>query len=233
MVGKYIFFTITLFILFSLFACGPSPEKTVPTPTATLATPSIQMTLPQTTTPELIKPPTVESITVTTIPHTSPPSIHGKILYECNHQPVNIRYYAVLFERGKNVTTSRAEADENGEFSFYDLEPGSYSLHYTTRLNVMFSGEGDPVEVKLGKTTSVIYYSNRCPEIKLISPVNDEVVTTSKPTFKWQSMRPLRRRQTLLPSIPATWCPENTNGMYVLKKNPDQAIQYARWMKAS
>lgn len=103
---------------------------------------------------------------------------------------MNIPYYAVLFKSGATFSSAYTKVDENGEFSFNDLKPGSYSVYETTRLDVAFTTEGEPAVVKRGETTNVTLYSIYCPEIKLLSPADNAVVTTSKPTFEWEAYRP-------------------------------------------
>lgn len=98
---------------------------------------------------------------------------------------MTIPYYAVLFKSGATFSSGHTKVNENGEFSFNNLDPGSYSLHETTHLNVTFTTKGESAIVKRGETTTVTLYSIYCPEIRLISPVGNAVMTTSKPTFEW------------------------------------------------
>jgi hypothetical protein len=186
--------TAAMIVSILMVGCGGTESTTTPapvlptaayTPTFTPVPPTATYTpVPPTATPTPVLP------TPTPTPKPNTGSIHGQIRFECNGQPVNIRYYAVLFRSGASFSSTHTEVDENGEFSFYNLEPGSYSVHKSTSLNVTFTQEGEPAGVWAGKTTNVILYSIYCPEIKLVSPVDDAVVTAPKLTFEWEPYRP-------------------------------------------
>lgn len=158
------------------------------TPTETF-TPTITPTPSDTPTPTITHTP---SKTPTPTP-TKPPStgdIHGVIRFECNDQPVDTEFYAVIFRSGARFSLAHKGVDQNGEFWFKGLNPGRYELYQTDSLNVAFTSSGKPVRVELGKTSEVILYTIKCPLFKLISPVGGEVVKSLRPVFKWENYRP-------------------------------------------
>jgi hypothetical protein len=99
---------------------------------------------------------------------------------------VDIPYFAVLFKGDSMATSNIQKVDQNGEFTFQNLDEGPYRLYGTKKLNVMFNRDGGkPVSVQIGKTIDVTWYVIYCPEIRLVEPVGNVIVNTLRPTFRW------------------------------------------------
>jgi hypothetical protein len=171
------------------------PPTPTPTPTETL-TSSITLTPSNIPTPTFSPPPTQRPTltqTLTSTPTVTPSTgnIHGVTRYECNNQPVFSYDYAVIFKPGAQWALDKVEVDENGEFWFKNLEPGQYDLYRSSTPGVVFTyGTEESVKVEAGKTAEVTLYTIRCPLLRLVSPVDGEVITTTRPEFKWENFRP-------------------------------------------
>jgi len=125
--------------------------------------------------------------TPTPAPNTG--NLEGSVLYRCNKQPAS-GYYVYLFpgSEGSASAIGVHQVDENGLYRFTNLKAGSYRLTADEEADVKgLTCTHAKAKARVAATTAVkdilIWF---CPDLKPTSPINGALVTTSRPTFKWE-----------------------------------------------